>query len=49
MEPYKGFIGEEFDTDVEITENGVKYTVDVKNGQKTDCFTLWLAFAANLW
>ncbi len=38
MEPYKGFIGEEFDTDVEITENGVKYTVDVKNGQKTGFF-----------
>ena len=38
MEPYKGFIGPEFDTDVEIVENGVKYIVDVKNGQKTGFF-----------
>ncbi len=38
MEPYKGFIGEEFDTNVEITENGVKYMVDVVNGQKTGFF-----------
>ncbi|MDD6734609.1 MAG: class I SAM-dependent rRNA methyltransferase [Lachnospiraceae bacterium] len=35
---YKGFIGEEFDTFVEITENGVKYLVDVVNGQKTGFF-----------
>jgi 23S rRNA (cytosine1962-C5)-methyltransferase len=34
----KGFIGEEFDTDVEITENGVHYLVDVANGQKTGFF-----------
>ena len=34
----KGFIGEEFDTNVEIIENGVKYTVDVKDGQKTGFF-----------
>ena len=38
MEPYKGFIGEPFDTNVEITENGVKYMVDVVNGQKTGFF-----------
>ena len=38
MERVKGFIGEEFDTNVEITENGVKYIVDVKNGQKTGFF-----------
>ena len=38
MEPHKGFIGEEFDTNVEIVENGVKYTVDVVNGQKTGFF-----------
>ncbi len=38
MEPYKGFIGEEFPTLVEITENGVKYQVDVKDGQKTGFF-----------
>ena len=38
MERVKGFIGEEFDTNVEITENGVKYIVDVKDGQKTGFF-----------
>ena len=38
MERIKGFIGEEFDTNVEITENGVKYIVDVKDGQKTGFF-----------
>ena len=34
----KGFIGEEFDTNVEIVENGVHYMVDVKDGQKTGFF-----------
>ena len=34
----KGFIGEEFDTNIEITENGVRYLVDVVNGQKTGFF-----------
>lgn len=38
MERIKGFIGEEFDTNVEIVENGVKYIVDVKDGQKTGFF-----------
>ncbi len=38
LAPYKGFIGEEFDTDVEIVENGVHYMVDVVNGQKTGFF-----------
>lgn len=38
MERIKGFIGEPFDTNVEITENGVKYLVDVKDGQKTGFF-----------
>ena len=38
MERVKGFIGEEFDTKVMITENGVKYYVDVKDGQKTGFF-----------
>lgn len=38
MELYKGFIGPEFPTLVEITENGVKYQVDVKDGQKTGFF-----------
>ena len=34
----KGFIGEEFDTTIEIVENGVHYLVDVANGQKTGFF-----------
>ena len=34
----KGFIGAEFDTNVEIVENGVHYMVDVANGQKTGFF-----------
>ncbi len=38
MELTKGFIGEEFPTIVEIEENGVKYEVDVKDGQKTGFF-----------
>lgn len=38
MERVKGFIGDEFDTNVPIVENGVKYIVDVKDGQKTGFF-----------
>jgi 23S rRNA (cytosine1962-C5)-methyltransferase len=38
MERWKGFVGETFDTRVEITENGVKYIVDVEDGQKTGFF-----------
>lgn len=38
MERYKGFIGEAFDTQVEIVENGVRYMVDVEDGQKTGFF-----------
>lgn len=38
MERYKGFLTEPFDTSVEIIENGVKYIVDVKDGQKTGFF-----------
>ena len=38
MERIKGFIGDEFDTKVPIVENGVKYIVDVKDGQKTGFF-----------
>lgn len=34
----KDFIGEEFDANVEIVENGVHYMVDVVNGQKTGFF-----------
>ncbi len=38
MAPHKGFIGAEFDTNVEIVENGIHYMVDVVNGQKTGFF-----------
>lgn len=38
MERSKGFIGEPFDTKVEIQENGVRYIVDVEDGQKTGFF-----------
>ncbi len=38
LERIKGFIGEAFDTNVRIVENGVKYIVDVKDGQKTGFF-----------
>ncbi len=38
MERVKGFIGDEFDTNVEIVENGVHYMIDVVNGQKTGFF-----------
>lgn len=34
----KGFIGDAFDTNVEIVENGVHYMIDVANGQKTGFF-----------
>lgn len=38
MERKKGFIGQPFDTQVPITENGVRYLVDVAEGQKTGFF-----------
>ena len=38
LEPCKGFIGAHFEPLAEITENGVKYMVDVENGQKTGFF-----------
>ena len=38
MERYKGFIGDPFDTKVEILENGVRYLVDIQDGQKTGFF-----------
>ncbi|MCI8824026.1 MAG: class I SAM-dependent rRNA methyltransferase [Lachnospiraceae bacterium] len=38
MERLKGFIGESFDTKVEILENGVRYLVNVEDGQKTGFF-----------
>ena len=34
----KGFLSEPFDTKIQITENGVRYNVDVENGQKTGFF-----------
>ncbi|MFR4997480.1 MAG: class I SAM-dependent rRNA methyltransferase [Clostridium paraputrificum] len=38
LEQTKGFLTEPFDTNVQITENGVKYIVDLENGQKTGFF-----------
>lgn len=38
LERIKGFMGEPFDTKVEIVENGVRYLVDVEEGQKTGFF-----------
>lgn len=38
MERITGFIGEAFDTKVEIVENDVRYIVDVAQGQKTGFF-----------
>lgn len=38
MPRQKGFLGAEFPTKVEIVENGVRYLVDVKDGQKTGFF-----------
>lgn len=38
MERYKGFLSAPFDTKVEIRENGVRYLVDVAEGQKTGFF-----------
>lgn len=38
MERAKGFLGNPFETEVEIVENGVHYLVDVRDGQKTGFF-----------
>ena len=38
MERRKGFIGPAFDTELTIVENGVRYYVDVEEGQKTGFF-----------
>jgi len=38
LEQKKGFLTEAFDTNIMITENGVKYIVDLENGQKTGFF-----------
>ena len=38
LSPLTGFLSEPFDTNVLITENGVRFLVDVANGQKTGFF-----------
>ncbi|MEO6733713.1 MAG: class I SAM-dependent rRNA methyltransferase [Ferruginibacter sp.] len=38
MEQQKGFLSAEFNTDIVINENGVKFHVDIANGQKTGYF-----------
>ncbi|QAT41471.1 class I SAM-dependent rRNA methyltransferase [Clostridium sp. JN-9] len=38
MEQRKGFLSDAFDTKIQIVENGVKYIVDIENGQKTGFF-----------
>ncbi|NJD01123.1 MAG: class I SAM-dependent rRNA methyltransferase [Ruminiclostridium sp.] len=38
LEQTKGFLSKEFDTRVEMTENRIKFMVDVENGQKTGYF-----------
>ena len=38
MEQHKGFLSEEFDTSIIITENNIKFYVDIVNGQKTGYF-----------
>jgi 23S rRNA (cytosine1962-C5)-methyltransferase len=38
LEQKKGFLSEEFNTNVEMKENGIKFIVDIANGQKTGFF-----------
>jgi 23S rRNA (cytosine1962-C5)-methyltransferase len=38
LEQKKGFLTEPFNTDVIINENGLRFNVDIKNGQKTGYF-----------
>lgn len=38
MEQHKGFLSAEFDTNIVINENGVRFNVDIANGQKTGYF-----------
>ncbi len=38
MQQQKGFLSAEFDTNIVIIENGVKFNVDIANGQKTGFF-----------
>jgi len=38
LQQQKGFLSEPFDTNITITENGLKFYVDLANGQKTGYF-----------
>ena len=38
LEQHKGFLSAEFDTNIIINENGIKFNVDIANGQKTGYF-----------
>ena len=38
LEQHKGFLSEPFDTNILITENGLRFHVDIENGQKTGYF-----------
>lgn len=38
LQQHKGFLSEPFDTKITIQENGLKFYVDVENGQKTGYF-----------
>ncbi len=38
LEEIKGFLSEPFDTNIVINENGLKFNVDIANGQKTGYF-----------
>lgn len=38
MDQRKGFLSEEFDTSIIISENGIKFHVDIAHGQKTGFF-----------
>jgi 23S rRNA (cytosine1962-C5)-methyltransferase len=38
MEQQKGFLSEPFDTNIIINENGLRFHVDIENGQKTGYF-----------
>lgn len=38
MQQQKGFLSEPFNTSIIITENGLKFNVDIENGQKTGYF-----------
>ena len=38
LEQKKGFLSEPFDTNIIITENGLRFQVDIENGQKTGYF-----------